>query len=166
MQSTVESLVTTAPIPSLSSVTVPTQSAFVVVISHCCEFNPGKRNRVLLARLEAMPGHLTEEQLDAIRAANDFEPIAEARDSVPGVDNFVFSPLPEAFDHEMVAVFSSSTPFPMKHQDALLGVKRAELEHEVRLLFRKKLAWFVGGRDPNDIDESEKHDAPVPPAAS
>ncbi len=51
----------------------------------------------------------------------------------------------------------------MKHEDALVELKQAELQHDARLLFRKKLAWFVGGRDPNDIDDALKSDQPERP---
>jgi hypothetical protein len=161
MQSTVSSLAATVTPEEPGNLIVPTQKLYVVVISHCCDFNPGKTNRMLLARLERMPGNLAPERLDALRAANDFEAALEAgAENVAGVDNFVLEPLPGCFDEEMVVTFSSTTPFPMKHKDTFVKLKQAELEHGVRLLFRKKLAWFFGGRDPDDIDDSLKFDRP------
>jgi hypothetical protein len=162
MQTTVRSLAATAEHEAVGGLVVPTEKKYAVVVSHCCEFNEGKTNRMLLARLERLPGHLSQEQLKKLRAANDFEKeIAEGRaEQVDGVDNFVFEPLPGCFDDEMVVSFSSMTPFPMKHKDAFVALKQGELTHEVRLLFRKKLAWFVGGRDPNDIDDALKFDRP------
>jgi hypothetical protein len=161
MHTTVKSLASTEVPEDLGNVIVPTKLQYVVVISHCCEFNENKTNRMLLARLETIQGNLTEEQHAELRAANDFEAVLEAGgEKVAGVDGFVFDPLPGFFETEMVVSFSSATPFPMKHKDAYIGLKLAELEHSVRLLFRKKLGWFVGGRDAKDIPDSEKFDAP------
>lgn len=163
MQTTVSSFAATAAPEAGGPFVVPADRKFAVVVSHCCEFNEGKTNRMLLARLERVPGNLSSEQLVELRRANDFESeIAAGAEKVAGVDNFVFEPLPGCFDEEMVVSFSSMTPFPMKHKDNFVAVKRAELTHEVRLLFRKKLAWFVGGRDPDDIDDSLKFDRPTP----
>ena len=39
----------------------------VVVVSHDCEFNEGKRNKLLVARIENIPGNLTSEQQEDLR---------------------------------------------------------------------------------------------------
>jgi hypothetical protein len=48
----------------------------------------------------------------------------------------------------------------MKFKDQFVDLKRAELDHAVRQLLRKKLAWFFGGRTAEDIDDAEKFDRP------
>jgi hypothetical protein len=42
------------------------------------------------------------------------------------------------------AVVTTITPFPMKMRSGFAAVKRAEMRHDQRVLFRDKLAWFVG----------------------
>lgn len=53
---------------------------------------------------------------------------------MPGVDSFVPEPLPGCYEEEMVVSFPTATPFLMKRKNALVDLKQAELEHEVRLL--------------------------------
>jgi hypothetical protein len=139
---------------------VPADSCFVVVVSHDCEFNEGKRNKLLVARLQSMPGHFTAEQKQDLRDSNDLEARVAAQLQVAGVDNWVFDPLSGAFEGEHVANFATITPLPMKLRDQLVARKRAELVHEQRVLFRKKLAFFLG-RDADDVPQSEKQAPPV-----
>ncbi len=141
------------------SMIVGAERQFVAVVSHDCEFNEGKRNRLLLARIETIPKHLTPEQLDALRASNDIHARAEAGLDVAGVDSFVLDPLPGCFDDERAIVFTTITPFPMKMHGEFVKAKRAELEHDVRVLLRNKIALFFG-RPGDDIPDEEKVDQP------
>jgi hypothetical protein len=143
------------------TVTLPAAKMLLTIVSHDCEFNEAKRNKLLVARLQAPQGNLTDEQREGLRASNDVEARAAAELPVDAVDHFLFSPLPGVFANEQVAAFTTITPLPMKMADDLYSVKRAELTHENRVLFRKKLAWFVG-RGGEDIPEDEKIDAPTP----
>lgn len=142
---------------------VPSDSCFIVVVSHDCEFNEGKRNKLLVARLQSMPGHFTPDQKQDLRVSNDLEARVAAKLTVAGVDNWVFDPLTGAFDVEQVANFATITPLPMKLRDQLVTRKRAELVHEQPVLFRKKLAFFLG-RDAEDVPESQKGPPPPPSA--
>jgi hypothetical protein len=130
--------------------------AFAVIVSHDCEFNEGKRNKLLLARLQSVPRNLSPEQLEDLRQSNDIETRIARGLTVAAVDSWLFASVPGAFDDEHVANFGTITPLPMKLSSELLSVKRAELAHAPRVLFRKKLAYFVG-RDAEDIPETEKH---------
>lgn len=145
----------------VTAVVVPTDSKFVVVVSHDCEFNEGKRNKLLVARVEGVPGHLTAEQRDDLRGSNDVETWLKDHETLDGVDAFLLSAVPGAFDDEQVVAFTSITPLPMKMKDELYDVKRAEMNHESRVLFGRKLAWFFG-RIADDVPDEEKHDAPKP----
>jgi hypothetical protein len=148
------------------SVTIPAARVVAVVISHDCEFNEAKRNKLLLARLQGVQGNLTAEQRQDLRESNDVEARAAAKLKVAGVDTFLFSPLPGVFEDEQVANFGTITPLPMKMADELRKQKRAELDQETRVLFRLKLAWFVG-RAADDIPDDQKIDpASDPPQAA
>jgi hypothetical protein len=109
-------------------------------------------------------GNLTDEERDDLRQSNDVQARADAKLDVAGVNAFVFDPLPGVFENEQVANFETITPLPMKMADELYGRKRAELVQPIRVLFRRKIAWFVG-RDGDDIPDAEKIDPP-PPASS
>jgi hypothetical protein len=136
-------------------VVVAATDTLVVVVSHDCEFNEGKRNKLLVARLQRIPGNFTPDQRADLRASNNVEARVEAQLPVAGVDSWMFDPLPGAFEVPQVASFTTITPLPMKMRVELFASKRAELMHEQRILFRRKLAWFMG-REAEDIAEEEK----------
>jgi len=133
------------------------ESRFVVVVSHDCEFNEAKRNKLLVARLQDVPGNLSPEERQRLRESNDFEAVLQADPdkTVAGVDSFVLSPLPPWFEAEQVVNFATVTALPMSMQADLLAVKRAEMLHTTRVLFRKKLAWFFG-RKGDDLPDEDK----------
>jgi hypothetical protein len=79
--------------------------------------------------------------------------------AVAGVDSFLLDPLPPHFDVERVVVFTTIAPFPMKMHESFVSAKRAELEHEVRVQFREKLAWCFG-RHAEDVPDDKKFDKP------
>lgn len=141
------------------TVTIPAAKVLATVVSHDCEFNEGKRNKLLVARLQRVQKNLTVEQLEDLRNSNDVQARSDAGLTVAGVDAFLFYALADVFDEEQVANFATITPLPMKMADDLRAEKRAELDHETRVLFRLKLAWFVG-RAADDIADDEKSDAP------
>jgi len=137
---------------------VPAARRHVVVVSHDCEFNEAKRDRLLLARVQSVP-QSPGLDFDALRASNDIDARHAAGAPVVGVDNFVLDPLPEHFEEPQVVVFTTVTPYPAKNMLAeLQRVKQAELLHSQRLLLRRKLAWFFL-RGEEDVDEAEKRPA-------
>jgi hypothetical protein len=143
----------------VEQVVVPGDRRLVVVVSHDCEFNTGKRNKLLVARTEDIPGNLTPDELEALRESNDIEKRTAEGKTIAGLNSFVFAPLPSVFETERIAVFTTITPLPMKMHDDLVKAKCAELSHEHRVLLRTKLAWFFG-RDAEDIDEADKTEPP------
>ena len=137
------------------------ENRFVVVVSHDCEFNEDKRNKLLVARLQNVPGNLSDEERADLRESNNAEArVAEGKE-VSGIDNFVFAPLPGAFDSEQIASFTTITPLPMGKREELRAAKWAELNQEHRVLFRKKLGLFFA-RDAEDIPDEEKEPARPP----
>jgi len=134
---------------------------YLAVISHCCEFNDGKRNKFLLARLKGVPGNFSDDDLRALRLSNNVAKRAEEGADVAGVDAFVVEPIPNAFESEQVVAFTTITAFPIAMRNDLAKVKRAEMDHAARVQFREKLAWFLG-RSGDDIPEDEKSVPPEP----
>jgi hypothetical protein len=132
----------------------------LAVVSHCCEFNQGKRNKFLVARLQSPRGNLSAEEKGGLEKSNDVEArVAEGGD-VAGVDSFLLDPLPGQFDDQRLVSFTTTTPMPMGMSDDFLKAKVAELDQANRELFRKKLAWFVG-RYAEDIPDDQKSLPPV-----
>lgn len=145
------------------SVTIEAQKVVVTVISHDCEFNEGKRNKLLVARLQKPQGNFTEQERQDLRDSNDVQARSDAGLTVMAVDSFLLDPVPGVFDEAQVVNFATITPLPMKMVNDLKGQKRAELDQATRVLFRLKLAWFVG-RAAEDIPEDDKVDPPSPPS--
>ena len=137
---------------------IDAENVVVAVISHDCEFNDDKRNKLLVARLQNVPGNLDSEQREALRGSNDVAARVEADEAIAGVDSFLLAPLPGRYEQEQVVNFGTITPLPMKMKADLLSVKRAELRHDVRELFRAKLAWFFG-RHADDMPDDQKRPA-------
>ncbi len=133
----------------------------LAVVSHCCEFNEGKRNKFLVARLQSPPGNLTAEQMEALEKSNDVEARAEEKESIAGVDTFLLDPLPDYFEQPQVVVFTAITPVPMSMREDFAKSKLAELDQATRERFRSKLAWFFG-RHAEDIPDEEKSLPPRP----
>ena len=142
------------------SVTIPAQKVVVTVISHDCEFNENKRNRFLVARIQSLPGNVTEQQRADLRESNDVTARAVAKKPVAEVGSFLLAPVPGFIEDESIAVFTTITPLPMKMSEDLRGVKVAEMTQEHRVLFRQKVAWFFG-RQADDVPDAEKEPAPA-----
>jgi hypothetical protein len=144
---------------AMESAIIHGESRYAMVVSHDCEFNEGKRNRVLLARIESVQGNLSPEQREALRLSNNVLARAEAELEVAGVDAFMIDPIEHVLPDESIVSFTTIFPFPAKRLGDLVALKRAELEHETRLLFRAKLAWFFG-RAADDIASEERIEPP------
>lgn len=128
---------------------------FVAIVSHDCEFNERKRNKLLVARLQNIQGNLTQAQVEALWASNDVAARVEADEPVAAVDSFAVEPLPGQFERPQVINFATTTPLPMSMASDLAEAKKAELVHDVRVLLRNKLAWFFG-RDAEDVPDDDK----------
>ncbi len=146
---------------SIDQVFADVERRYIAVVSHDCEFNEEKRNKLLVARIQNVPGNLKGAERDALRASNDVDAQAAAAGKISGVDCFVIEPIEGVFDDEQIVVFTSIIGLPMKMKPALVKAKRAEMEQRYRVLFRKKLAWLFG-RDAEDIDDAEKFERSQP----
>ncbi len=137
-----------------------------MVVSHDCEFNPGKRNFFLAARVDLMPHERRYNRalIDELRAGNDYR--ARSRDGNPiERGGFFLEPFAGGLDGELgyLANFTSITPFSMKFKKDLLKLKRAEIEHSPhREQLRDKLALFFRRPTPDVVDE-HKVDRPSDP---
>lgn len=139
----------------VNALVVPVTSRYVAVLSHDCEFNVGKRSSFIVARLIAVRPDLTEEQLAELRAANDIVASAEDGGAYGALDTFVVDPVPEAFESLMQIDLVNVMSCPMKAAPEYLRSKRAEMLHEHRVMFRRKIALFFG-REAEDVSEQEK----------
>lgn len=143
-----------------------TTVAYAMVVSHDCEFNPGKRHFFLAARLDRMPHDARNDStlIDELRAGNDYRQRSSKGNPI-ALDAFFLEPIPGVLDDEYgyVANFASITPFSMKFKKDLLRLKHAELEHSHREQLRAKLAIFFG-RLAGDVSNDLKVDRPADPA--
>jgi len=71
---------------------LPASRRYVVVVSHDCEFNEGKRDRVLLARIQSVQKGPGAPDIGLLRASNDIDARHSANSPVDGVDVFVIDP--------------------------------------------------------------------------
>lgn len=145
----------------VKQVLIPAEKHSVMVISHCCEFNEGKRNKILVARLQSVRANWSQEKVDALKESNDIKVPTEDGRNIAGVDSFYLDPIEGLLPKAQTAMFTSITPLPMAMKDEILERKIAELHHDTRLLLREKLAWFFGGRTKEDIPDEHKVDAPT-----
>jgi hypothetical protein len=154
---TTPTLTSHAPEQSFAHVVVPVEKRLTAVVSHDCEFNEEKRNKLLVARIQEVPGNLTDEERERLRASNDVEALLsqDPNARIAGVDSFVLAPLPGVFDVEQIVAFATITSLPMKMKDDLLAAKQAEMVHADRVRLRQKLAWFFG-RAGDDLPDGEK----------
>ena len=136
----------------VTSVDAPLQ--IVMVLSHDCEFNEGKRLHFTVARVEGVSGKTTKEELDSLRMGNDVQ-AAAAGDNPIALDTFLLDPLEPHFAHPRRANLAAVTSIPMEHVAAALRQKRAELDQTTRVLLRRKLTYFWG-RDTEDIPDEDK----------
>ena len=141
------------------AVEVPVKPVLAVVLSHDCEFNENKRDQFLVARTRGLDPRHTEDELDELRAGNRAE--ERAREGLPlALDTFFLEPLAGVFDAPRLVDFCTITAFPMTVCEEARQVKKAELEHEHRVLLREKVALFFS-READDVPDEEKEDAPT-----
>jgi hypothetical protein len=154
-------LTRTSPEQGVSQVIIKTEERYVAVVSHDCEFNEAKRNKLLVARLQGVPGNLAPEELDRLLASNDIEAVlaADPDATIAGVDSFVVDPILPCFEASHVVNFATITALPMSMKGDLTATKKAEMDHDHRVLFRTKLAWFFG-RVADDIPDDERIQPP------
>ena len=145
---------------SAATASEPTQAMvevsprYVMVISHDCEFNEGKRTHLLVARIDSVNAKLPPEELDELRRGNDV--VAASKDGTPvALDSFIIDPLAGHFESHRRVNFTAVASYPMNYRDEALKLKRAELEHEQRLLLRAKIGYFFS-RDADDVSDDQK----------
>jgi hypothetical protein len=148
--------------PEMSVVSIKQQ--FVMVLSHDCEFNEGKRHYFMVGRIDGFPGKISEEQLLLVQAGNDIATAIKKELKIP-LDVFYLEPLGGVFDKPQYVNFGAATFMSMDFTKEALAQKRAELLHEHRVLLRTKLGYFFG-RPADDIPDEEKKPPPkAEPAA-
>lgn len=124
------------------SIRIPFTQRLAVVVSHCCEFNPGKRSNFLMARVESMNTHkMTPDEIALLKTGNDYEKcVAEGKPIQ--LDTFVLDPIADSFTELRRVNLQTICSYPIAFVDEMVKLKKAELADEHRELFRKKLAMF------------------------
>ncbi len=138
---------------------LPADSRYVVVVSHCCEFNEAKRAQFLVARIQDFAGNVSPESRAAIRTANDAIRESDAEQRYDYIDTFVLDPIASCFPEPQLVSFTTITALPISMVATVERLKHAELEHEHRVKLRNKLGFFFG-REAEDINENEKRAPP------
>lgn len=145
---------------------IQTTVAYAMVVSHDCEFNPGKRHFFLAARVDRVPHEARNNSalIDELKVGNDYRARSSEGNPIE-LGAFFLEPIPNVLDGDpgYVANFTSITPFSMKFKNDLLKLKRAELAHGHREQLRAKLAVFFG-RSGGDVSNDLKVDRPTDPA--
>jgi hypothetical protein len=131
---------------------------YVMVVSHDCEFNEGKRTHFTVARIDSIDARTSDDELDILRLGNDVQRAAEEGKTI-ALDTFFLEPLRGAFDQPHRVNFATLVSIPMQLKSEAVKLKKAELEHAVRILLRRKLTFFFG-RDADDIPDEAKRDRP------
>lgn len=133
----------------------PALERYAVVLSHDCEFNDTKRTHFVIARLQDFGRNLDESAQQVIAASNralsppDDEP--EALERFEYIDTFVMQPLIGCFDKLQLLAIPTMTALPMTAKSSVVELKKAELEHEHRVLLRRKLGFFFGREAEDDV---------------
>jgi hypothetical protein len=135
---------------------------YALVVSHDCDFNEDKRDFFLAASLhELTPKDRKPERLEKLRLDNDARRHTAAHQIA--LRAFLIEPIAGHFDEPQLAVFDTITPIAMKFKAEMLKLKRAEMDHEHRVMLREKLALFVA-RQQDDIAQELKVTPPEDPA--
>lgn len=133
--------------------------AYAAILSHDCEFTEDKAPRIVLGRIQRLPGNYAAEMIERVRRSNDVRRVlgTDTEAKIDGVNSFLLDEIPGHLDGDWTANFASV--FSYANADGmvaqLLAVKRAELVHEQRILFKTKLAWF-DYRGSDDVPAEEK----------
>lgn len=69
------------------------------------------------------------------------------------------TPVPACLEASHVVNFATITALPMSMKQDLEAAKKAEMNHDHRVLFRTKLAWFFG-RVAEDIPDDQRVQPP------
>jgi hypothetical protein len=148
----------------VANVAIMASSArYALVVSHDCDFNEGKRDFFLAASIHDLNRQDEKpERLEKLRLDNDADRHTPANQIA--LRGFLLEPIPGAFEEPKLAVFDTITPIAMKFRGDMLKVKRAEMEHEHRVMLRKKLGLFVS-REEDDVDDQVKVAQPEDPSA-
>lgn len=134
---------------------------YALVVSHDCDFNEGKRDFFLAASIHDLnPQDQKPERLEKLRQDNDADRHTAATQIT--LRGFFLEPLPGIFEEPKLAVFDTITPIAMKFRGDMLKVKRAEMDHEHRVMLRKKLGLFIS-REEKDIEDELKVEPPADP---
>jgi hypothetical protein len=151
---------------------LPADQRLAIIVSHDCEFTEARRAHFLIARVQDFAANLTPETRDAIRSANaaiepaavnandqagvgEEEELGTSRELYDYIDTFALDPLPGCFEEMQLVSFTTITSLPRTMIETVAGLKRAELEHQDRVLLRRKLGFFLG-RDADDIADEKK----------
>jgi hypothetical protein len=144
----------------LTALEYPAEAKFCVILSHCCEFTEGRRERFLVARLQKVNERWPEEKRAAILASNDTVEV-KGKPRYEFLEFFALDPLDGCYPDPMLIDFNTITTLTKDALSQVKALKRAELEHPHRIHLRRKLAFFLG-RDAPDVAEDKKVDAPAP----
>jgi hypothetical protein len=134
----------------------PADERHAVVLSHCCEFREGKRERYLVARVQEFPDRLPIEMRQAMERSNVAVREEEGADErYEHLEVFILDPIEGYFPDNMVVDFTTIMSLPKSIASIIRDSKKAELEHEHRVLLRKKLGMFLA-RDAPDVKEDRR----------
>jgi hypothetical protein len=138
-------------------VQIPTPPRWVIVVSHDCEFNEDKRTHFVVARIDSINPKTEPEEIEQLKYANDYARAVADKKQIP-LDTFYLEPVEGAFEVAMRANFACLASLPMDYCEEALRLKQAELAHEQRILFRRKVGVFFG-RDADDAPDDTKRPA-------
>lgn len=128
----------------------------VMVISHDCEFNEGKRTHFIVARIEGV-SNISPDEMAVRLSANSMQTALEL--GIPlWADSFPLAPSRTLFGDERYrrVNFCRVMSLPMTDVAAFLEQKKAELMHQDRQNLRFKLGAFFG-RAADDIPDEDKY---------
>jgi hypothetical protein len=130
---------------------------YAVVISHCCEFSEGKRERFLIARTQKFPPRMEPEMRATIEASNAAVRVDEDQpERREWLEFFVLDPVVGCFDDDKRLVdFTTIMSVHKTMISHIKDMKKAELEQPHREQFRKKLGLFLA-RDADDVKEDRR----------
>jgi hypothetical protein len=119
---------------------VDSKSYKVVVLSHCCEFNDDKRDRLLVAPIWPAPA----DKVDSLRENNDVirRLSQDGVDTVGWVNSFLYEEAAGVFDRPNAVRFEQMVSLPKAWHDDFMADKQVEITDAVRDQLRLKLAYF------------------------
>jgi hypothetical protein len=134
----------------------PADKQYAVVISHCCEFREGKRERFLIARVQKFPERMESEMRAAIEASNAAVRVDEHQpERREWLEFFVLDPVAGCFEDKRLVDFTTIMSVNKAMRGHIDDEKKAELEQPYREQFRKKLGLFLA-RDAPDVKQDRR----------